>query len=156
MQLINTVAADLNLPTRVSPRYSRQSQGWWKGSTGPSLINFVQQGYNGAKTSKLNLICFLQSHFPGHFNTASSFSTTTSHTLQGGHHTLRKNYRYNYRPNIVDFGERVLGDIRNIPTQKLRLRSGRRKRGVRFKGGSRHEGFGVFEVKLLEPVISKF
>ena len=40
--------------------------------------------------------------------------------------------------------------------ERASLISGRRKRGVRFKGGSRHEGFGVFEVKLLEPVISNF
>ena len=32
-----------------------------------------------------------------------------------------------------------------------------KKGGARFKGGvSRHEGFGVLEVNLLEPVISNF
>ena len=30
------------------------------------------------------------------------------------------------------------------------------KGGLGLRGGSRHEGFGVFEVILLEPVISKF
>ena len=33
-----------------------------------------------------------------------------------------ENYRYNYRSNIVGLGEIVLGDFRNIPTHKLRLR----------------------------------
>ena len=42
-----------------------------------------------------------------------------------------ENYRYNYRPNIVGFGEIVLGDVRNIPTQKLRLRNQHQKpRGI--------------------------
>ena len=41
-----------------------------------------------------------------------------------------ENYRYNYRSNIVGFGE-VLGDIRNIPNQKLRLRNQHQKlRGI--------------------------
>ena len=53
--------------------------------------------------SKSSLICFLQSHFSGHFDTASSLTTTTSFTLP-----------YNYRSNIVGFGECVLGDVRNI------------------------------------------
>ena len=34
-----------------------------------------------------------------------------------------ENYCYNYRSNIVGFGECVLADVRNIPTQKLRLRN---------------------------------
>ena len=38
-----------------------------------------------------------------------------------------ENYRYNYRSNIVGFGEIVLGDVRNIPTQKLRLRNQHQK-----------------------------
>ena len=38
-----------------------------------------------------------------------------------------ENYHYNYRSNIVGFGECVLGDIRNIPTQKLRLRNQHQK-----------------------------
>ena len=42
-----------------------------------------------------------------------------------------ENYRCNYRSNIVHFGEIVLGDVRNIPTQKLRLRSQHHKlRGI--------------------------
>ena len=35
--------------------------------------------------------------------------------------------RYNYHSNIVHFGEIVLGDVRNIPTQKLRLRNQHQK-----------------------------
>ena len=57
-------------------------KGRWKGSTGTSLTNFAQQRYNGAKTSKLNLVCCLQSHLLGHFNTSSSSSTTASYALQ--------------------------------------------------------------------------
>ena len=50
------------------------------------------------------------------------FSGKTSHF---------ENYRYSYSSNIVGFGERVLGDIRDIPTQKLRLRSQHQKlRGI--------------------------
>ena len=42
-----------------------------------------------------------------------------------------ENYRYNYRSSIVHFGEVVLGDTRNIPTQKLRLRNQHQKlRGI--------------------------
>ena len=55
MQLVNTVAADLNLPTRVSPPYSHQSQGKVKRFHRNLLSNFTQQGYNGAVTSKSNL-----------------------------------------------------------------------------------------------------
>ena len=38
-----------------------------------------------------------------------------------------ENYRYNYRSNIIGFGEVVLGDMRNIPTQKLHLRNQHQK-----------------------------
>ena len=89
MQFVNTVSTDRKLPTRVSPPYSHQSQRRWKGSTGTSLTNFAQQGYNGAKTSTLNHICCLQSVFLGHFNTASSSSTTTSNPHQAKHPTSR-------------------------------------------------------------------
>ena len=42
-----------------------------------------------------------------------------------------ENYRYKYRFKIVGFGESVLGDIRNIPTQKMRLRNQHQKlRGI--------------------------
>ena len=42
-----------------------------------------------------------------------------------------ENYRYNYRSSIVHFGEIVLGDVRNITTQKLRLRNQHQKlRGI--------------------------
>ena len=58
-------------------------------SIGTSLANFPQQGYNGAVTSKSNLIRFLQSHFLGHFNTASSLSATVSYALQGRHRASR-------------------------------------------------------------------
>ena len=57
-------------------------------------------------------------------------STQQSGHAQQLHHTIHQaetshfeNYRYNYRSNIIGFGEVVLGDIRNIPTQKLRLRN---------------------------------
>ena len=73
-----------------------------------SLTNFAQQGYNGAKTSKSNLIYSLQSHFLGHFNTASSFSTTTSYTLQGRHRTSRTTATTT-APTSNGFGECVLG-----------------------------------------------
>ena len=76
---------------------------------------------------KLNLICCLQGHFHGRYNTASSSSTNTSCTLQARASRF-ENYRYNYRSNIVGFG---LGDVRNIPTQKLRLRNQHQKlRGI--------------------------
>ena len=42
-----------------------------------------------------------------------------------------ENYRYNYRSNIVCFGEVIRGDVRNIPAQKLRLRNQHQKlRGI--------------------------
>ena len=56
---------------------------------------------------KLNLICCLQSHFRGRYNTASSFSNYLVHS--SGKTSHFENYRYNYRSNIVGFGEIVLG-----------------------------------------------
>ena len=85
------------------------------------MTNSAQQGYKGAKTSKSNLICCLQSHFYGHFNTACSSSKTASYTHQARHRASRS------CSNIVGFNEIVLRDIRNIATQKLRLRNQRQK-----------------------------
>ena len=48
-----------------------------------------------------------------------------------GKTSLFENYRYNYRSNIVGFGEIVLGDVCDISTQKLRLRNQHQKlRGI--------------------------
>ena len=42
-----------------------------------------------------------------------------------------ENYRYNYLSNIIVFGEVVLADVRNIPTQKLHLMNQHQKlRGI--------------------------
>ena len=70
MQLVNTVATDFNLPTRVSPPHSHQSQRKVERLHRTSLINFGQHDLSGVVTSKLTLMCFLRSHFHGHFNTA--------------------------------------------------------------------------------------
>ena len=128
MQLVNTVSTDLKLTYKsLTSLLTSESR---EGSTGTSLTNFAQQGYNGAKTSKLNLTCCLQSHFLGHFNTASSSSTTTSYTLQAKHPTSRTTATTT-APNIVGFGEIVLGDVHNIPTHKLHLRNQHQKlRGI--------------------------
>ena len=89
MQLVNTVAADLNLLQECHLLTHIRVKERWKGSTGTSLTNFAQQGHHGVVTSKSSLTRILQSHFLGHFNTASSFSTATSFTLQGRQHTSR-------------------------------------------------------------------
>ena len=128
MQLVNTVAADLNLPTRVSPPYSQER---WKGSTGTSLTNFAQQGYHGSRDLNIE----------PHMLPPESLLWALHHSIfvlnnyfvhsSGGKTSHFENYRYNYRSNIVGLGECVLGDIHNIPTQKLRLRNQHQKlRGI--------------------------
>ena len=94
------------------------------------MTNFAQKGYNGPKTSKLNLMCcrslpWALQHSIFILNNYLVRSSGKTHT-----HTHFENYCYNYRSNIVGFGE-VLGNIRNIPTQKLRLRKQHQKlRGI--------------------------
>ena len=102
----------------------------WKGSTGTSLTNFAQQDYNGAKTSKLNLICCLQSHFRVRYNTATSFSTTTSRILQARHPTSRTTATAT-APTSLALERLFLETFCNIPTQKLCLRNQHQKlRGI--------------------------
>ena len=77
MQLVSTVASDLKLPTRVSTPYIIYThirvKARWNGSIGTSLTNFVQHDFSGARTSTSNHICCLQSLYPGHYITASSY-----------------------------------------------------------------------------------
>ena len=94
------------------------------------MTNFVQQDCSGARTSTSSHTCCHQSHYPGHYITASSYCNNYL-VHSSGKTSHFKNYCYNYRSNIVHFGEIVVGDIRNIPTQKLPLRNQHQKlRGI--------------------------
>ena len=127
MQLVNTVSTDLKLPTRVSPPYSHQSQRKVERFHRNLFDNFAQQDYNGAKTPKWNLTCCLQGHLLQH----SIFILNNYLVHSSGKTSHFENYRHTYRSKIVGFREIVLGDVRNIPTQKLRLRNQHQKlRGI--------------------------
>ena len=133
MQLVSTVATDLKLPTRVSPPYSHQSQG--------KVKRFHQNLLGQLRTTRLQWSKDLniEPHtlppeslplalLPLH----RSILILNNYLVHSSGKTSHfENYRYNYRSNIVHFGEIVLGDVRNIPTQQLRLRNQRQKlRGI--------------------------
>ena len=130
MQLVNTVAADLNLPTRVSPPYSHQSQG--------KVERFHRNLFDQLHTTRLQWSKDLK--VEPHMLPPESLPWALQHNVfilnnylvhSSGKTSHLENYRYNYRSNIVGFGEIVLGDVRNIPSQKLRLRNQHQKlRGI--------------------------
>ena len=126
MQLVDTVSADLNLPTRVSSPYSHQSQG--------KVERFHQNLFDQLRTTRLQLSKDLK--VKPHVLPPESLPWALQHSISvlnnylvqlSGKTSHFENYRYNYRSKIVGFGEVVLGDVRNIPTQKLRLRNQRQK-----------------------------
>ena len=116
------LSADLNLPTRVSPPYSHQSQG--------KVERFHRNLFDQLRTTRLQWSKDLK--VEPHMLPPESLPWALQHSVfilnnylvhSSGKTSHFENYRYNYRSNIVGFGEVVLGDIRNIPTQKLRLRN---------------------------------
>ena len=132
MQLVSTVATDLKLPTRVSPPYSHQSQG--------KMERFHRNLFDQLCTTRLQWSRDL--NIEPHMLPPESLPWALHHSIfilnnylvhSSGKTSHFENYRYNYRSNIniVHFGEIVLGDVRNIPTQKLRLRNQHQKlRGI--------------------------
>ena len=130
MQLVSTVATDLKLPTRVSPPYSHQSQG--------KVERFHRNLFDQLRTTRLQWSRDL--NIEPHMLPPESLPWALHHSIfilnnylvhSSGKTSHFENYRYNYRSNIVHFGEIVLGDIGNIPTQKLRLGNQHQKlRGI--------------------------
>ena len=130
MQLVSTVDTDLKLPTRVSPPYSHESQG--------KVERFHRNLFGQLRTTRLQWSKDL--NIEPHMLPPESLRWALHHSIfilsnylvhSSGKTSHFKNYRYNYRSNIVRFGEIVLDDIRNMPTQKLRLRNQHRKlRGI--------------------------
>ena len=130
MQSVSTVATDLKLPTSVSPPYSHQSQG--------KVERFHRNLFDQLHTTRLQWSREL--NIEPHMLPPESLPLALHHSIfilnnyllhSSGKTSHFENYRYNYRSNIVHFGEIVLGDVRNIPTQKLRLRNQHQKlRGI--------------------------
>ena len=130
MQLVSTVATDLKLPTRVSPPYSHQSQG--------KVERFHRNLFDQLRTTRLQWSRDL--NIEPHMLPPESLPWALHHSIfilhnylvhSSGKTSHFENYRYNYRSNIMHFGVIVLGDVRNSPTQKLRLRNQHQKlRGI--------------------------
>ena len=130
MQLVSTVATDLKLPTRVSPPYSHQSQG--------KVERFHRNLFDRLRATRLQWSRDL--NIEPHMLPPESLPWALHHSIfilknylahSSGKTSHFENYHYNYRSNIVHFGEIVLGDVKNIPTQKLRLRNQHQKlRGI--------------------------
>ena len=130
MQLVSTVATDLKLPTRVSPPYSHQSQG--------KVERFHRNLFDQLRTTRLQWSKDL--NIEPHMLPPESLPCALHHSIfilnnylvhSSGKTSHFDNYRCNYRSNVVHFGEIALGDVRNIPTQKLRLRNQHQKlRGI--------------------------
>ena len=103
------------LPTRVSPPYSHQSQS--------KVERFHRNPFDHLRTTRLQWSKELS--IEPHMLPQESLFWALHHSIFILNnylvHSSRKtshfeNCRYNYRSNIVYFGEIVLGDIRNIPT----------------------------------------
>ena len=127
MQLVSTVAADLNfLPESVHLTHIR-FKARWGGSIETSLTNFVQQDYSGAKTSTSSHTCYHQSPYPGRY--IHSIFILNNYLVHSSEKDIPlREFRYNYRSSIAHFGENCpLEDIRNTPTQKLRFRNQHQK-----------------------------
>ena len=130
MQLVSTVATALKLPTIVSPPYSHQSQG--------KVERFHRNLFDQLHTTRLQWSKDL--NIEPHMLPPESLPWALHHSIfilnnylvhSSGKTSHFENYRYNYCSNIVHFGEIVLGDVRSIPTQKLRLRNQHQKpRGI--------------------------
>ena len=130
MQLVSTVASDLKLPTRASPPYSHQSQG--------KVERFHRNLFDQLRTTRLRWSKDL--NIEPYMLPPESLPWALQHSIfilnnylvhSSGKTSHFENYRYNYRSNTIGFGEIVLGDVRNIPTQKLRLRNQHQKlRGI--------------------------
>ena len=122
MQLVSIVATNLKLPTRVSPPYSHQSQG--------KVERFHRNLVDQLRTTRLQWSKDL--NIAPYMLPPESLPWALQHSIlilnnylvrSSGKTSHFENYWYSYRSNIVGFGEIVLGDVRNIPTQKLRLRN---------------------------------
>ena len=129
MQLVSTIATDLKLPTRVSPPYSHQCQG--------KVERFHRNLFDQLRTTRLQWSKDL--NIEPHMLPPESLPWALHHSIfilnnclaHSSGKTSHFENRYSYRSNIVHFGEIVLGDIRNIPTQKLRLKNQHQKlRGI--------------------------
>ena len=115
------MAADLKLPTRALPPYSHQSLG--------KVARFHRNLFGQLRSTRLQWSRDLKvehtlpteslPYAPQH----STFILNNDLVHSSGKTSHLKNYRYNYRCNIVGSGECVLGEICNIPTQKLLLRN---------------------------------
>ena len=126
MQLVSTVATDLKLPTGVSPPYSHQSQG--------KVVRFLRNLFDQLRTTRLQWSKDL--NIQPQMLPPESLPWALHHSIfilnnylvhSSGKTSHFENYRYNYGSNIVHFGEIVLRDIRNMPTQKLRRRNQHQK-----------------------------